>query len=441
MAKKGLEGIELKRRGVGHSVVSAVRESSSHGLRMVPVGEVSPNPANPEWRSAGQGDDFEQLLASVTAMGVLQPLLIVPVEAWRTANPDVKLPVEASAWVALDGNRRLLAAQRSNKTEVPAFVRDDLAGESDAILLHANGGRAELTPIDQAIAYRRLLDNGLTQSRLAKELGVSQATISKRIALLKLPVPFQDAVNAGQIPVNDAFEAASESQEVLEAAVACFAASPSWGIVQAVRNGRNELRRAEAKRQTAKLAEELGVPILDKQPGEVRVQELHDEKEIDAAAKDGTLLLHAGWDGPQYYIKTPVAARNMTFETRDRNARKARWPFIVQLAGQLPKAAEFRPLLVRHYVAQSHDWEIALKLINELGISTASDRWALEREHRDKDAEKVAWCLIVGSWERGVRGDNFLGGVRQAAFYERLAGLGYEPGEWEQEQLTKGKTS
>ena len=443
MAKKGLDGIDLKRRGGGVSLVSAVRESSSHGLRTVRVGEVSPNPANPEWRSAGEGDDFEQLLASVTSMGVLQPLLLVPASAWRAANPDESLPLEDAAWVAMDGNRRLIAARQSGTTEVPAFVRDDLAGESDAILLHANGGRAELTPIDQAVAYRRLLDNGFTQAKLATELGVSQGTISKRIALLKLPAPFQDAVGAGQIPVNDAFEAASEPPEVLKAAVACFAESPSWGIGQAIHNGRNALRRAESDRRTAELAEELAAPILTGNPWDKRpaMRQVNDQKTIKAAAKEGSLMLHAGWDGPEYYVHEPASPRNLTAETQDRNARKARWPFVVELAGQQPQAAAFRALVVRHYVQQALDWDIGLKLIHELGISTADSRWALEAEADDKNAEKVAWCLIVGSWERGVRGDHVGWGDRQAGFYDRLVALGYQVGEWEQEKLTTGRAS
>lgn len=209
MIKKGLEGVALRKRGSGLSLVAAVRDSSNQDLRTVLLEEVSPNPTNPKWRTEGEGDDFEQLLASVATVGVLQPLLLVSADAWRAANPGEMLPVETASWVALEGNRRLLAARTSNISEVPAFIRDDFAGESDSILLHANGGRAELSPIDQATAYKRLLDNGFTQSRLAKELGVSQATISKRVALLKLPAEFQTAVSDGRIPVNEAFEVAS----------------------------------------------------------------------------------------------------------------------------------------------------------------------------------------------------------------------------------------
>lgn len=445
MTKKGLEGVALKKRGSGLSLVAAVRDSSNQGLRTVLLEEVSPNPTNPKWRTEGEGDDFEQLLASVATVGVLQPLLLVSADAWRTANPGEVLPVETASWVALEGNRRLLAARTSNISEVPAFIRDDFAGESDSILLHANGGRAELSPIDQATAYKRLLDSGFTQSRLAKELGVSQATISKRVALLKLPAAFQTAVSDGRIPVNEAFEVASEPLEVLEAAVDHFENDGPWivRVKDAVRSSHNEIRRAEVMRRTGELAEELSVPLVEGNPRDARpaLQKVTEKKKIAEARKEGTLRLYAGWDDPEYYVLLPKEPRDLTVETHDRKARKARWPFVVQLATQSPKSAEFRSLVVKHFINASMDWDVGLKLMRELGISTADSRWALEKESAGKNQEKIAWCLIVGAWERGVRGDNCPWGDSAAAFYNQLVALGHQPGEWEQEKLKKGQSA
>lgn len=192
---------------VDQSLVTALAtENPGQGFQMVRVSEVAEHPDNPR----GPLRDLEELAASIRSLGLRQPIVVVPVAAFRDANPDLRVPAD-TRWVVLAGHRRRAAALQAGVAEVPAWVRADLATRTDAAetFIVENVHRAALAPLEEARVYSLLADLGSTQRQIASRSGVSQAHVSKRLALLKLPQAIQDAVATETLTVGDALALAA----------------------------------------------------------------------------------------------------------------------------------------------------------------------------------------------------------------------------------------
>lgn len=138
--------------------------------------------------------DVTELANSMAAAGLLQPIIA------RRDDTTGRLLVVA-------GHRRLAAAQLLGWTTVPVVVRRDMAPDHVlAAMLIENGQRADLDPIEEARALRRLQvqTGGITQSELARRIGRGQMHVSTRLALLSLPVDEQEQVRAGQMTLIEA---------------------------------------------------------------------------------------------------------------------------------------------------------------------------------------------------------------------------------------------
>lgn len=176
------------------------------GLRLVEISpnEVRPNPRQP--RAVFDEDALAELEHSVREFGVLQPIVV------RQASTGYEL---------IMGERRLRAATRAQLTKIPALVRDtrDDAMLRDALL--ENLHRADLNALEEAAAYRQLLEDfGITQDQLADRLGRSRPQISNTMRLLKLPERVQELLVAGQISAGHAraLLALENHQEMLQLA-------------------------------------------------------------------------------------------------------------------------------------------------------------------------------------------------------------------------------
>lgn len=183
--------------GVG--LVDGAEEVSSEalvevlGLRLIQVSPMSivPNPRQP--RSHFDPEDLAELVHSVREFGVLQPVVVRPLD-------------EASGtYELIMGERRLRASREAGLETIPAVVRDT-ADEfllRDALL--ENLHRSQLNPLEEASAYQQLLaDFGITQEQLAARIGRSRPQISNTMRLLKLPVPVQQRVAAGVLSAGHA---------------------------------------------------------------------------------------------------------------------------------------------------------------------------------------------------------------------------------------------
>lgn len=155
-------------------------------------------------------DKLADLIASIKEKGVLQPILV-------RENGD--------NFEVVAGERRLRAARALNLEEVPVIIKKLSDQESLVIALVENIQREELNPIEEANAFRRLIDDfQLSQDDVAQAVGKDSSTISNTLRLLKLPENIQEALFSGTLSMGHArallgIENPQEQQEVFELAV------------------------------------------------------------------------------------------------------------------------------------------------------------------------------------------------------------------------------
>lgn len=143
-----------------------------------PVEAIEPNPYQPR-KKFGEAE-LEELVASVREKGILTPLLVSKAE---------------KGYRLIAGERRWRAAQKAGLERVPVVIRESAPMESLELALIENIHRKDLNPIEEALAYQRLLeDTAITQEALAKRLGRERTTITNTLRLLKLPRAIQQDV-------------------------------------------------------------------------------------------------------------------------------------------------------------------------------------------------------------------------------------------------------
>src|SRR5688572_28325525 len=153
------------------------------GLLRAPVDSIDPNPRQP--RESFDEDALEELATSIKELGVLQPLLVRE---------------KAGGYELIAGERRLRAARRAGLAEVPVMVVEaDDRGSLERALVE-NIHRSDLNPIEEAAAYRQLMDEGgLTQEGLGSKLGRNRVTIANALRLLDLPLEVQRLLTSGRL--------------------------------------------------------------------------------------------------------------------------------------------------------------------------------------------------------------------------------------------------
>jgi ParB family chromosome partitioning protein len=161
----------------------------SRAYFQAPIEEVHPTPDQP--RRHFDETRLQELAQSIRTEGILQPLLV--------------RKRDAGGYWLIAGERRWRAAQRAGVREVPVVIRDVAEAQAFELALVENIQRADLDPLEEAEAYRRLLDeHGHTQEELAARLGKDRATIANSIRLLKLPAAVQAMVHDGTLSMGHA---------------------------------------------------------------------------------------------------------------------------------------------------------------------------------------------------------------------------------------------
>jgi ParB family chromosome partitioning protein len=190
-------------RGIGSLIPSGQRDavdvffsSDSQGLVAVPgaklayleLSRIIPNPQQP--RKFFEPEALAELVHSVKEFGVLQPIVV------RPSKDDFEL---------IMGERRLRAAKEAGLTSIPAVIRETTDENMLRDALLENLHRANLNPLEEASAYKQLLEDfGITQEELADRLGRSRPQITNTLRLLKLPIDVQQKLVAGVISAGHA---------------------------------------------------------------------------------------------------------------------------------------------------------------------------------------------------------------------------------------------
>ncbi len=178
---RGLDSL-ISPKGGGREESSA--EAQAAARTSLPIAEIQPNPDQP--RSYVDPAGLEDLASSIREHGVLQPII-------------VRRDAEAG-YVLVAGERRWRAARLAGLPDIPAIVTDLASEGLLAVALVENLQREDLSPLEEAHAYARLIDRtGMTQERLAARVGKSRAAITNALRLLQLPDPIRLSLAAREI--------------------------------------------------------------------------------------------------------------------------------------------------------------------------------------------------------------------------------------------------
>jgi len=165
------------------------RVTGGESVENIAVGLVDANPQQP--RQSFDYQALEELIASITIHGILQPLIVT-----QSAGGRYEL---------VAGERRLRAAKAINLKTVPAIVRTISRQSKLELALIENIQRKDLNSIEEAEAYQKLIyEFGLTQEEMAKRVGKNRATIANTLRLLNLPSEIQKSLRDGRITTGHA---------------------------------------------------------------------------------------------------------------------------------------------------------------------------------------------------------------------------------------------
>ena len=184
----------ISKKGLGRGLSSLMgdvkdtltKNESLNQETKISIAKLKPSPSQP--RRLFDKSSIYELAESIKSKGLVQPILVRP------------SPTETGAYEIIAGERRWRAAQIAQLHEVPAVIRqlDDV--ESLEVAIIENVQRSDLSPIEEAAGYKRLIENhGHTQEVLAEIVGKSRSHIANIIRLLGLPQSIQDMISEGKI--------------------------------------------------------------------------------------------------------------------------------------------------------------------------------------------------------------------------------------------------
>jgi len=184
-------------------------------LSDIPVASVSPNPNQP--RVHFDEESLTELSASIAEMGVLQPILV--------------RPVDGGAFELIAGERRWRAAQRVGLTTIPAVIRltDDATSVEQALV--ENLHRQDLTALEEAAAFQQLLEEfGLTHDQVATRVGKSRSAITNSLRLLGLPPAVQHLLADGKLSAGHGRALLGTPDRARQEQLARDAAAAGWSV-------------------------------------------------------------------------------------------------------------------------------------------------------------------------------------------------------------------
>jgi ParB family chromosome partitioning protein len=185
----------MKKHGLGQGLSALFGEGNlpvndSEQITNVAITKLEAGPYQP--RTEFKEEELQELADSIVENGILQPIIVKKAHG----NENYKI---------IAGERRFRAAQLANLAEVPVIIKDITDSQALEIAIVENIQRQNLTPIEEASAFTRLIEEySYTQEELATHLGKSRSHITNLLRLLTLPEKVQDMVNNGSLSMGHA---------------------------------------------------------------------------------------------------------------------------------------------------------------------------------------------------------------------------------------------
>ncbi|MCL2186625.1 MAG: ParB/RepB/Spo0J family partition protein [Treponema sp.] len=159
-------------------------KTKGHDVSLLSVDKLVPNPGQP--RKNFDKTELQELADSIKTFGIIQPII--------AANAG------DGTYIIIAGERRTRAAKLAGLAEVPVIIRDYTDQKRLEVSLIENIQRTDLNPIEEAAAYKNLMDfSGISQDELAARMGKNRSTVANALRLLKLPVEMQKSVEEGKV--------------------------------------------------------------------------------------------------------------------------------------------------------------------------------------------------------------------------------------------------
>ena len=203
-------------RGIGALIPVDGTSNATAVLQELPIGSIEPNPSQP--RSSFDEESLAELTASIRDVGLLQPVLVRPME-------------ESGRFQLIAGERRWRASRRAGLATIPAIVRvtDDLAVAEQALI--ENLHRQDLNPLDEAAGYRQLIDDfGLTHDEVAQRVGKSRVAITNTLRLLQLPPSIQGLLMDGKLTAGHARALLGSDDRAFQEGIARQVVVDGWSV-------------------------------------------------------------------------------------------------------------------------------------------------------------------------------------------------------------------
>ena len=220
------------------------KENTSVGFQLIPLAQIIPNEQQPRKDFSDQA--IQELAASIKEKGILQPVVV-------TKRPDGK-------FMLICGERRFRAASLCGLNEIPAVIKEIAKDEFLEWALIENIQRQDLNAMEEAEAYRRLVeDRMLSQEEIAKRVGKDRTTVTNMLRLLRLPDEVQIYLSSGQL-------SAGHARALLGLLTPEHQRQMARRIVQehlSVRQVEAIVNRSNAHKRKAKTARYLKPEILD----------------------------------------------------------------------------------------------------------------------------------------------------------------------------------
>ncbi len=218
-------------KGLAALLSESLEEAPPGAEREIPTDRVRANPYQPRGRFDAEG--LEELVGSIRRNGLLQPIVV---------------RASAEGYEIVAGERRWRAVRQLGWAHVPSIVRELTDEQMLVVALVENLQRENLSPLEEARAYRRLIDQfGLTQEDVGRQVGRDRSTVANALRLLALPEEVHELLAAGRITGGHARAILGLSEPAAQIALAKAAAEEGLSV-------RAVERRVRARRSTAREA-------------------------------------------------------------------------------------------------------------------------------------------------------------------------------------------